>query len=62
MRPGDLFEQGLVFLTAMEAEYPSLLCTRMAACVRQAAEQLPVVPSVQPRLKELPKLGFAQQT
>ena len=46
----------------MEAEYPSLLCTRMAACVRQAAEQLPVVPSVQPRLKELPKLGFAQQT
>ena len=55
MRSGDLFqtETAIVFPPAMEAEHPSLLCTRMVGGVRQAAEQLPVVPSVHPRLKEL---------
>lgn len=55
-------EHGVVFPTAMEAEYPTLLCTRMAECVRQSAAQLAVVPCVQPRLKELLNLGLGQQT
>ena len=55
-------EAGVVFPTAMEAEYPSLLCTRMAECARLRAEQLSVVPSIQPRPKELLNLGLGQQT
>ena len=45
-----------------QRKYPLLLCTRMAECARQAAEQLPVVPSVHPRLQKLLNLGLGQQT
>ena len=50
-------EHGVVFPTAMEAEYPPLLCNRMAECVRQSAAHMGVIPSLQPRLKELLNLG-----
>ena len=46
----------------MEAEYPPLLCSRMAECVLQSAARMNVVPSVQPRLKELLNLNLGHQT
>ena len=55
-------EHGVVFPTAMEAEYPPLLCNRMAECVRKSAEQMGVIPSLQPRLKELLNLSLGHQT
>lgn len=44
-------DSGIIFPTAMEAEYPALLCKRMAECV-----------ALQPRLKELLQLGLGHQT
>ena len=55
-------DNGVVFPTAMEAEYPTLLCNRMAQCVLQSAAKLQVVPVIQPRLKDLLNLGLGQQT
>ena len=55
-------EQGIAFPTAAEAEYPSLLCDRMANCVLQMARTLGVTPQIQPRLKDLLKLNMGQQT
>ena len=55
-------EHGVVFPTAMEAEYLTLLCNRMAECVRKSAEQMGVIPSLQPRLKELLNLSLGHQT
>ena len=55
-------EHGVVFPTAMEAEYPPLLCNRMAECVRQSAAHMGVFPSLQPRLKELLNLNLGHQT
>ena len=55
-------EHGVVFPTAMEAEYPPLLCNRMAECVRQSAAHMGVIPSLQPRLKELLNLNLGHQT
>ena len=55
-------EQGIAFPTAAEAEYPSLLCDRMANCVLQMAKTFGVTPQIQPRLKDLLKLNMGQQT
>ncbi|CAL1152867.1 unnamed protein product, partial [Cladocopium goreaui] len=55
-------EQGIAFPTAAEAEYPGLLCDRMAHCVLQMAKKLGVTPQIQPRLKDLLKLNMGQQT
>ena len=55
-------EHGVVFPTAMEAEYPPLLCNRMAECVRQSAAHMGVIPSLQPCLKELLNLNLGHQT
>eukprot|EP00435_Cladocopium_sp_Y103_P021325 s1919_g5.t1 len=55
-------EQGVVFPTAQEAEYPALLCTRMADCVLQEAEKRNIRPVLNPRLKDLLKLGLGQQS
>ena len=46
----------------MEAEYPPLLCSRMAQCVLQAVATKMVVPTMMPRLKELLTLSLGQQT
>ncbi|CAL1153270.1 unnamed protein product, partial [Cladocopium goreaui] len=46
----------------VHAEYPPLLCNRMAECVRKSAEQMGVFPSLQPRLKELLNLSLGHQT
>ena len=64
MRPGNLSvaSMALFFPTAMEAEYPPLLCNRMAECVRQSAAHMGVIPSLQPRLKELLNLNLGHQT
>ena len=51
-------EKGVLFPTAMEAEYPILLCNRMATCVSEMAAKLNVHPVLQPRLKELLNLGL----
>jgi hypothetical protein len=55
-------EQGIAFPTAAEAEYPALLCKRMATCVSDMATTLGVVPQVSSRLKDLLKLNLGQQT
>lgn len=55
-------EQGIAFPPAAEAEYPSLLCDRMANCVLQMAKKLGVIPQIPPRLKDLLKLNMGQQT
>ena len=55
-------EQGIAFPTAAEAEYPRLLCDRMASCILQMAKKLGVTPQIQPRLKDLLKLNMGQQT
>lgn len=55
-------ESGVIFPTAMEAEYPALLCKRMATCVLDAATSHGVSPTLQPRLKELLQLGLGTQT
>eukprot|EP00435_Cladocopium_sp_Y103_P033666 s1851_g8.t1 len=55
-------EHGIVFPTAQEAEYPALLCTRMADCVLQKAHSMKVVPQMSQRLKDLLKLGLGQQS
>ena len=55
-------EQGIAFPTAAEAEYPALLCNRMATCVSDMAKTVGVVPQVSFRLKDLLKLNLGQQT
>ena len=55
-------ESGVIFPTAMEAEYPPVLCDRMAQCVMRQAQSLGVQPVIQPRLKELLNLTLGQQT
>ena len=55
-------EQGIAFPTAAEAEYPPLLCHRMANCILQRANSMGVEPQVQQRLKDLLKLNLGQQT
>ena len=55
-------EQGIVFPTAAEAEYPALLCRRMANCVQQMAQTMNITPKVSARLKDLLKLNMGQQT
>ena len=52
----------VVFPTAQEAEYPTLLCNRMADCILQKAQTQNVVPVLSQRLKDLLKLGLGQQT
>lgn len=56
------YELGVHFPTAAEAEYPKLLCDRMAQCVLTAATTMDVVPTISPRLKDLLKKGMGQQT
>ena len=51
-------EHGVLFPTAAEAEYPSLLCNRMAQCVLQMAASMGVVPQVPQRLKDLLRMGM----
>ena len=55
-------ESGVIFPTAMEAEYPPVLCDRMAQCVMRRAQSLGVQPAVPPRLKDLLNLTLGQQT
>ena len=55
-------EHGIAFPTAAEAEYPPLLCQRMASCILQQARSMGVEPTVQQRLKDLLKLNLGQQT
>lgn len=52
----------IVYPTALEAEYPALLCTRMAQCVLDWAAKLHVVPQQCPKLKDLLRLGLGQQS
>ena len=51
-----------MFPTAAEAEYPGILCKRMAACVLEAAALQGVKPSPSRRLKDLLRLGLGQQS
>ena len=46
-------EHGIAFPTAAEAEYPPLLCQRMASCILQRANSMGVEPKVRQRLKDL---------
>ena len=55
-------EQGVIFPTAAEAEYHSVLCKRMAQCVLDAAANMGVEPSPSSRLKDLLKLGLGHQS
>jgi hypothetical protein len=55
-------DQGVMFPTAAEAEYPGILCKRMAACVLEAAALQGVKPSPSRRLKDLLRLGLGQQS
>ena len=55
-------EQGIAFPTAAEAEYPALLCNRMADCVFQMAKTMGITPQVPARLRDLLKLHMGQQT
>ena len=55
-------DQGIVFPTAAEAEYPALLCRRMAACVLQMAQSMNIKPEVPAKLKDLLKSNMGQQT
>ena len=55
-------EQGIVFPTAAEAEYPALLCRRMAACVLQMAQTMNITPEAPAKLKDLLKFNMGQQT
>ena len=52
----------LVFPTATEAEYPSLLCSRMSACVQQFAASHGISLMLEPKLKDLMKLQLGQQS
>ena len=52
----------LVFPTATEAEYPSLLCSRMSACVQQFAASHGINLMLEPKLKDLMKLQLGQQS
>ena len=54
-------EQGIVFPTAAEAEYPALLCRRMAACVLQMAQTMNITPEVPAKLKDLLKFKWANR-
>ena len=54
-------EQGIVFPTAAEAEYPALLCRRMANCVQQMAQTMNITPKVSARLKDLLKLNMVNR-
>ena len=49
----------LVSPTATEAEYPSLLCSRMSACVQQFAASHEINLMLEPKLKDLMKLNWA---
>ena len=51
-----------MFPTAAEAEYPGILCKRMAACVLDAAALQGVKPTPSRRLKDLLRLGLGQQS
>ena len=55
-------DQGVIFPTAAEAEYPSTLCKRMADCVLEASVQMGVQPTPSLRLKDLLRLGLGQQS
>ena len=55
-------EQGVVFPTAAEAEYPKLLCDRMAQCMLHMVSNWGVHPKVCPRLKDLLKMNMGSQT
>lgn len=48
--------------TALEAEYPAVLCKRMAECVAQAAHDLGLIPVAHPRLKDLLTYNLVSQT
>ena len=52
----------LCFPTASEAEYPTILCDRMAACVLKFASSRNIVVSQTPKLKDLMKLQLGQQS
>ena len=54
-------EHGVHFPTAAEAEYPKLLCDRMAQCILTAAATKDVVPKINPKLKDLLKQGMGHQ-
>ena len=55
-------EHGVLFPTAAEAEYPSLLCNRMAQCVLQMAASMGVAPQVPQRMKDLLRMGIGHQS
>ena len=55
-------ERGIAFPTAAEAEYPALLCNKMADCVLQMAQTMGITPQVPARLKDLLKLHMGNQT
>ena len=55
-------EQGVVFPTAAEAEYPKLLCDRMAQCILHMVSDWGVHPKVCPRLKDLLKMNMGSQS
>ena len=55
-------EHGINFPTAAEAEYPKLLCDRMAQCVLSQAADMGVNPHFSPRLKDLLKMTMGTQS
>ena len=55
-------EHGVVFPTAAEAEYPSILCKRMAQCVLDQVVLRGIKPVPSKRLKDLLKLGLGSQS
>ena len=55
-------EHGVVFPTAAEAEYPNILCKRMAQCVLDRVALHGIKPMPSKRLKDLLKLGLGSQT
>ena len=52
----------LMFPTASEAEYPTVLCNRMASCVLAFATSNNIVISQTPKLKDFMKLQLGQQS
>ena len=54
-------EHGVIFPTAAEAEYPKVLCDRMAQCVLSMVSNMGVKPHISPRLKDLLKMTMGHQ-